>query len=289
MAVSAGEGRRRYVVVHEDDIGVSHGSNTAFLELSRLGICTAGSVMVPCPWFPELAAMARENPDLDIGVHLTLNAEMPPYRWRPLTGVSKNGLTDPDGYFWKDVPEVRRYADPVAVEAELRAQVDAALAAGIDVTHLDCHMGTAMTPEFVEIYRRLGADYNLPLLLIKDFMTYSALEYSGEVTTAAYDKVMTTAAAAGNPVFDRQLETPWAWPDGVEAAYRDLFGRIPEGLTFLSLHFNAPGEIEIIASEANIRTGEYAFFKTAQAREMMNEFGLTPIGMRDFRDRMRDR
>ena len=69
---------------------------------------------------------------------------MKPYRWRPLTGVSKEGLTDPDGYFWAEVPDVRRNADPEAVERELRAQVEAALAAGIDVTHLDCHMGTAM-------------------------------------------------------------------------------------------------------------------------------------------------
>ncbi|TCA09231.1 MULTISPECIES: ChbG/HpnK family deacetylase [Rhizobium] len=141
----------RFVVVHEDDVGVSHGANTAFLELTRLGLCTAGSVMVPCPWFPEIAAIARDNPelDLDLGVHLTLNSDMKPYRWRPVTGVSDKGLTDPDGYFWAEVTDVRSNADPAAVERELRAQIDAALAAGIDVTHLDCHMGTAMMPEFV--------------------------------------------------------------------------------------------------------------------------------------------
>lgn len=117
----------RFVVVHEDDVGVSHGANTAFLELTRLGLCTAGSVMVPCPWFPEIAAIARDNPELDLGVHLTLNSDMKPYRWRPLTGVSDKGLTDPDGYFWAEVTDVRRNADPTAVERELRAQIDTAL------------------------------------------------------------------------------------------------------------------------------------------------------------------
>src|SRR5690349_18799954 len=94
----------RQMVVHHDDIAANHGTNIAFVELFDRGICTSGSVMVPCPWFPEIAKIARRKPDLDLGVHLTLNAEFGSYRWRPLTGVSDNGLTDADGYMWRDVP-----------------------------------------------------------------------------------------------------------------------------------------------------------------------------------------
>lgn len=146
----------KQVVIHEDDIGLSHGANTAFLELSSAGSCTAGSVMVACPWFPEAAAIAREHPEFDIGVHLTLNSDMCPYKWRPLTGGS-GGLVDESGFMWADVKDVRKHATVAAVERELRAQVETALAAGIDVTHLDCHMGAAMMPEFVEVYDRLPA------------------------------------------------------------------------------------------------------------------------------------
>ncbi|GLQ56346.1 polysaccharide deacetylase family protein [Devosia nitrariae] len=277
----------RFVVVHEDDVGVSHGANTAFLELSRTGVCTAGSVMVPCPWFPEIAALARDNPDLDLGVHLTLNSDMRPYRWRPLTGISNDGLTDPDGYFWSEVPDVRRHADPGAVERELRAQIDAALAAGIGVTHLDCHMGTAMMPEFVAIYERLGADYRLPILIMKDYLTFSVMDYVGPVTTAEFDAASARAQQRGNPVVDLQLETPWEWPAGIEAAYRDLFALVPQGLSWLALHFNAPGDIELIAEEAAIRIGEYEFFRSGRASELMAEFGIEPVGVREWRDRMR--
>lgn len=278
----------RFVVIHQDDIAVSHGANTAFVELSEAGICTAGSVMVPCPWFPEMAALARQHAGLDLGVHLTLNSDMTPYRWRPLTGSGHGGLTDPDGYFWKDVPEARR-ADPAAVEAELRAQVDAALAAGIDVTHLDCHMGTAMMPEFVAIYERLGAQYRLPILLMEDFMTYSPIGvYAGPVTTANYDAALESARARRNHVFDLQLETPWDHSVGVETAYRELFGRVPRGTSFLALHFNAPGDIELFDEGAAIRTAEYAFFRSGRAGELMRQTGLTPIGMRQFRDRLRE-
>jgi predicted glycoside hydrolase/deacetylase ChbG (UPF0249 family) len=161
-AVTAPDGSKR-VVIHEDDVGMSHGANTAFVELSKLGTCSSGSVMVPCPWFPEAAAIAAGDPTLDVGVHLTLTSEQVPYRWRPLTTPPRSaGLTDDLGYFWPDVPHARKAA-PEAVEAELRAQIETALAAGIDPTHFDAHMGTAQMPEFVAILRGLGQASNKPL------------------------------------------------------------------------------------------------------------------------------
>src|SRR6516164_7707069 len=142
----------RSVVLHEDDVAMTHGANSAFAELFACGSCSAGSVMVPCPWFPEAADLAVTNRELDLGVHLTLTSEKRPYRWRPLTSPPPAaGLTDPMGYFWPDVPNARR-ANPKAVEAELRAQIEATLRTGVDVTHLDAHMGTVMCPEFVDIY-----------------------------------------------------------------------------------------------------------------------------------------
>ena len=73
----------RQIVIHHDDIAANHATNVAFVELFDLGLVTSGSVMVPCPWFPEIAEIARRRPDLDLGVHLTLNAEFAPCRWRP--------------------------------------------------------------------------------------------------------------------------------------------------------------------------------------------------------------
>src|SRR5215204_5549441 len=98
-----------FLVVNIDDIGMCHGANVAFLELSRLGACDSGSVMVPCPWFLEIAEASTSDPSLRIGVHLTLNAEKEFYRWRPLTNPGRSsGLVDGDGFFWRSVPELRR-------------------------------------------------------------------------------------------------------------------------------------------------------------------------------------
>ena len=105
----------RRAVLHADDLGMSHGANAAFAELSAFGTITSGSVMVPCPWFAELAALARDDPSLDVGVHLTLTSEMKGYRWRPLTRPPASaGVTDADGFFHPDAAMVRALAEPEA-------------------------------------------------------------------------------------------------------------------------------------------------------------------------------
>jgi len=280
---------RRVIVIHEDDVGMTHGANTAFSELSAMGACSAGSVMAPCPWFPEAVGMAAANPTLDLGVHLTLNSEKKPYRWRPLTSPpSSAGLTDKDGYFWADVPSVRKNAAPEAVEAELRAQIDAVLATGIDVTHLDAHMGAVMMPEFVEIYYRLGKDYNLPILLVKDLRRFNPMSYAGAARTETYDSVVARAREAGEPIFDLVVESPWGRQTDAETAYRAMFAEIQEGLTYLSLHFNKPGDFEVIEPDhAHIRTEEYAVFKSGLVAELVAAHGVDVIGMRQIRDRLR--
>jgi chitin disaccharide deacetylase len=281
---------RKVVVIHEDDVGMTHGSNVAFGELSSLGACSCGSVMPPCPWFPEAVEMAREDKSLDLGVHLTLTSEKKPYRWRPLSSPPRSaGLVDPMGYFWPDVPNARR-ADPKAVEVELRAQIDASTEAGLDVTHLDAHMGTVMCPEFVDIYVQLGLDYKLPILLVKDYDSFNPRSYSGPMSNDPYNEALARAKSAGFAVFDLVQETMWDRKVDAESAYSALFRNIPEGLTFLSLHFNAPGDFEAIEpSYAHIRTDEYALFRSGKVKEWAKARDVEIVGMRALRDDLRSR
>jgi len=280
----------KQVVIHEDDVGMTHGANTAFAELSALGTCTSGSVMVPCPWFPEAVEMAAKNPSLDLGIHLTLTSEKKPYRWRPVTAPPASArLTDDQGYFFPDVPRARKAA-PEAVEAELRAQIEIARRAGLDFTHFDAHMGTAQMPEFVDIFCRLGHEYRVPALLVKDLSRYNPVTYAGPVDTGRYDAAVARARGEGQPIFEIVCETPWGRKTDAETAYRPIFAGIPEGLTFLSMHFNAPGDFEVVEPEfAHIRTEEYALFRTGRIKEWAKEFGIELIGMRVLRDQMRAR
>ena len=281
----------RRVVIHADDLGMSHGANAAFAELWDLGTLTSGSVMVPCPWFPELAAMARTNPALDLGVHLTLTSEMKGYRWRPLTRPPASaGLTDAEGFFHPDVPTLRARAHPEAVEAELRAQIDAALGAGIDVTHLDDHMGAVLAPEFAEIYAGIAADYRLPPLFCANLAAYGGQHNMTGIGADAFAPGVEIARALGFEIFDRIAETDWRPSAPPDLAYRQLLSAIEPGLTFLALHFTKPGEIEAIdPGFHHIRRAEYDLFRTPGFADWLHRQDVTFIGMRDLRDSWRAR
>ena len=73
--------RDRVVIIHADDVGMCGASVAAFAELADGGFVSSCAIMVPCPWFPAVAALCRGRPDLDVGVHLTLTSEWQGYRW----------------------------------------------------------------------------------------------------------------------------------------------------------------------------------------------------------------
>ena len=280
----------RRAVLHADDLGMSHGANAAFAELSAFGTITSGSVMVPCPWFAELAALARDDPSLDVGVHLTLTSEMKGYRWRPLTRPPASaGVTDADGFFHPDAAMVRALAEPEAIEAELRAQIEAALGAGIDVTHLDDHMGTVLAPEFVAIYVRVAADYRLPLVICPALAAYGGPHNLRGVTETNFAPGVALARAAGFKIFDRIAETAWDSALRPEDAGRAMIESLAPGLSFLALHVTRPGEIEAIDPSSHaIRTGEYALFRSSAFRVWLQAQSLELVGMRALRDEFRD-
>ena len=258
----------RTAILHVDDVGMCHGANRACLELMRAGAVTSGSVMVPCPWFPEIAGAATADRTLDLGVHLTLTSEWAHYRWRPLsTSSPASGLLDDDGYFPRNCLELRRRVVPEAAAIEMRAQIDRALAAGIDVTHIDTHMGAALAPELVDIYLRLGRDYDLPVLLPRDLDAYLGVLKVGDLDRAPLVDAFQRFESAGVPVVDSFRMTPGVESSEVEAAYRALLTDLPPGLTYIALHCNAPGDIEsIVPPRAHWRTDEYRLFTSGKPR-----------------------
>ena len=280
------------IVLHQDDVGMCHGANIAFRELSALGSITSGSVMVPCPWFREVAEMAAANKSLDLGVHLTLTAEKEFYRWRPLTSASKlSGLVDDDGYMWRDVGSVRRNANIEAVALELRAQIDFALTSGFDVTHLDAHMGATLAPEFCAIYVALGVEYRLPVLITKSLSQYGPNNHITGVSDEQFAEFVVLAEDKRMPVFDRVLETNFGRPSSqslARDAYQEMFTKSKSGLTFAALHPNAPGEVEAIEpNQFHVRTDEYEIFSSENYLTWLAKKEINPIGMRELRDAMR--
>ncbi|RPH89153.1 MAG: ChbG/HpnK family deacetylase, partial [Calditrichaeota bacterium] len=161
-----------FVIVRADDIGSSHAANLACIQSYSDGICRSVEVMVPCAWFLEAAAMLREHPGYDVGVHLTTTAEWSKVKWRPLTYAPS--LVDSNGYFfpkqknWSDPAAIDAFWNPrtdlVQVEAELRAQINMAIAHIPQVSHLSAHMGIdSVDPRVQELVDRLAEEYGLDI------------------------------------------------------------------------------------------------------------------------------
>lgn len=212
----------RLLILHADDLGMAHSVNRATFEALERGWVTSASILVPCPWFPDVVRFARAHPDADLGIHLALNSEWTGYRWRPLSAAaSVPSLLDADGYLPLVETEVVSRAVPAEVERELRAQVDLARAAGIAVSHLDSHMATLFrTPELFAVYRALGDAYGLPLLLERDG-----------------DRNAPAAAAREQALVDRVLSIgPGVPPERWREAYQDMLAPLPPGVYQLIVH-----------------------------------------------------
>lgn len=160
----------RLLIIHADDLGMNHSVNHATLEALENGWITSTSILVPCPWFPEVARWAKLHPDADLGIHLALTSEWTDIRWGPVSGASKvPSLVAADGYFPLDTPDVDAHAKMPDVELELRNQIDRAKSAGIPITHLDMHMAAMVSSaELFNVYRKLSAAYKFPILLETD-------------------------------------------------------------------------------------------------------------------------
>ena len=276
---------RRAVIVHADDVGMCHGANESFIGLARAGALTCGSVMVPCPWFAEIAHLSADDPSLDLGVHLTLTSEWSGYRWAPLTRAPRSsGLVDDEGYFPRNVALLADRVEPEAAEAEIRAQIDRALAFGVDVTHLDTHMGAALSRDLVDVYCRVGRDYALPVLVPREPAHYANVLSLGD----ALDRLRgaaSTLEAEGMPLVDHFRMTPGVPSQESEAAYRNLIESLPEGITFLALHPNISGDIEtIVPPRAHYRTDEHRLLADGSIARWIEEAEVQLLGMRAMRD-----
>jgi predicted glycoside hydrolase/deacetylase ChbG (UPF0249 family) len=174
----------KLLIIHADDLAVAHSEDVASFDALDTHAITSASIMVPCPWIIEVAAYAKEHPEADLGLHLTLTSEWKTYRWGPVESKDKvPSLLDPTGYLWPDTPAAVRNLKADEAEREVRAQIERAIALGIHPTHLDSHMGTLFSrPDLFAVYVKVAREYKLP------FLAFIAPNTPSELTSLLSDK-----------------------------------------------------------------------------------------------------
>lgn len=277
------DAKDRVVVIHADDLGMCGATIDAFAELVDYGLVSSGSVMVPCPWFPAMAAWCRSHPSVDVGVHLTLNSEWEGYRWGPVSTRDRaTGLLDRDGYFHRDRQPLWENADPKAVAGEMRAQLALALAAGVDVSHVDTHMFSAFHPVLLRRYVDLAVEHNIPPFVSRDATT----EW---VRALGANRVITELETSGYPIFDYVcllgLDHP---PSERLERTRKAFDAMPPGLSCFLLHPSCgTPELRAILPDWKFRIADYEVFLKPELRNHLRRIGIQIISYRTLRGAVR--
>ncbi len=159
----------KVLVLHANELGVSYETNAAGTKLLDDRIVRSAGAMVPAPWFIDLTTWCKTHPDADVGLELTLNSELPNYRWKPVssTGVVPS-LVGANDFLWQLPVQTMVNATAEDVERELRAQINRARASGLEPSHLTTHLGTLVTrPDFMEVYLRIARQEWIPAMIVE--------------------------------------------------------------------------------------------------------------------------
>jgi len=279
----------RVVIIHADDIGMCQATLPAYHDMVEFGLLSSAAVMAPCPWFPQTAAYCRDHPAVDMGVHLTLTSEWDGYRWGPLsTRDPMSGLLDDERYFYRLSSGVQEHAEAAAVEAEINAQVQRALANGIDVTHIDTHMGSIMHWKFLPTYIQLALEYRVPALILRlqepNWMIDGMDSQTLQVVTDAVEEL----EAQGVPLIDHLAEMSLKDPANRVEHAKSVFAAMQPGITHLSLHpAKDTPELRAIAPDWRCRVADYEAYTSEALRKFIDDQGIQVIGYGPLRDLMR--
>jgi predicted glycoside hydrolase/deacetylase ChbG (UPF0249 family) len=267
----------KLLVVHADDLGETHSVNAAAIEALQDGTINSASLMVPCPWFPEIADYAKSHPEADFGLHLTLTSERVYYRWGPVAPADKvPSLVDRNGYFHREWKE-GEHINAKEVEVELRAQIERALAMGVRPTHLDSHQYRLIMngKELFDTMLRVAHEYKLPVFVTRDwFADHPYLQASLAPSDVVLDHTVTI-----------EPEIP---PKKWAAFYLTALNNLKPGVTEFVIH---PGfdddELRAATRERSTwgsawRQRDYDFFTSDQFREVLAQQKIKLITWREL-------
>ncbi|WP_149304800.1 polysaccharide deacetylase family protein [Pareuzebyella sediminis] len=268
---------KKVIILHADDIGMCPEANQAAKKQLTEGAIQSAAVMIPCPNAEEFITWATKNPNLDIGLHLTLTSEWKTYRWATVTNTSEvPGLLDEDGKMWHEVPQVVQHASAAEVEKEIRAQIDQSLAWGHRPDHIDTHMGTLYgDPSYVEAYIKVAQEYGIPanIIDISDTLVLNEFRNKGYPLT---EEVLTRVNDYTLPKLDYFTSAPNAssYEEKI-AKFKQLIVDLNPGITEIIFHPSVETEnLKNITNSWQQRVWESQMFYDSELLHFFEDEGI---------------
>lgn len=292
----------RYLIINADDFGMCRGANLAVMELlkNEKSALTSSTIMAPCAWAPEACRFAAENPELAIGVHLTLTSEWSKYRWAPVNSEHTASLRDEEGYMWHESDQVEEHVDLDEVEGEIRAQIERCKRLGLtNPSHLDNHMGSLYGIEtgrfeLLELTLSLAGEYGLPFRFPGSFTeaqfnnTMLAINIDKSMIEMVFGKVVAFAKQQGVAIPDYLMPNEWNEPqtqsyEQFREYLYDLYASIPEGVTETYLHpAKESDDLKGTSSVWERRVWEYRVMSDPATKQHIEAHGIKLINYRDL-------
>jgi predicted glycoside hydrolase/deacetylase ChbG (UPF0249 family) len=144
-----------YCIINADDFGYSKGVNLGILEAFQNGVVTSATMMVNMPGTEHAVQIAKEYPELGVGIHLVLTCGKPIRSDVP-------SLINGKGEFRRR-DELFEYADVVDIERELTAQLETFFSFDLIPTHIDSHHHVHAHERIFPIVKKLAKQYDLPI------------------------------------------------------------------------------------------------------------------------------
>ena len=166
-------------IFNADDFGISKGVNAAIVKAHREGILNSASLMINQKYADEAVKLAKEMPELEIGLHVNLTNEYPaaPSRQIPLLvdgqGKLKNGFVN---LFLLSFLKPRQLQQQA--ETEMRAQIAKYLATGLPLQHLDSHRHIHLIPPIFKAMRKLQKEFEVPRIRVMNENIFNTLKYN---------------------------------------------------------------------------------------------------------------
>lgn len=291
----------RYLIINADDFGMCRGSNLAITDLLKdpNSALTSSTIMAPCAWAPEACKFAKENPDLAIGVHLTLTSEWSKYRWAPVNSEKTNSLRDEEGYMWHESDQVEKNVELSEVEGEIKAQIERCKKLGLtNPSHLDNHMGSLYGIEtgrfeLLQLTLTLAGQYSLPFRLPSTFtdaqFSNSMLDINIDRNTIEnmFGQIVGFAKMNGVALPDYLMPNEWSGPqkesyENFREYLYDLYANIPDGITETYLHPSLEtDDLKGTTGAWKRRVWEYQIMKDPKTKQHIEANGIKLINYRD--------